>query len=97
MGQPAQQGLAAQDAQLLSRSFLERPSVKTAYQVFVGPGTPFERKRISLVENFANGPGNTLLVVEANDPVPWAQPEDLVYDPDKPIPPLRQHATRSGG
>jgi hypothetical protein len=50
----------------------------THYQIFVGPGTAFERDDVS----------EMLLVVEATNPVPWTKPADLVYDPDQPLPAL---------
>jgi hypothetical protein len=28
------------------------------------------------------------MVVEAADPVPWSKPEDLPFDPEKPLPKL---------
>jgi hypothetical protein len=28
------------------------------------------------------------MVVEAGDPVPWTKPDDLVFDPEKPLPKL---------
>jgi hypothetical protein len=59
----------------------------TRYQVFVGPGTAFERDGLTWGD-FPDGPGNTLLVVEAGQPVPWSKPADLAYAPDEPLPPL---------
>jgi hypothetical protein len=59
----------------------------TRYQVFVGPGTAFERDGLTWGD-FPDGLSNTLLVVAAGDPVPWTKPEDLAYDPGKPLPPL---------
>jgi hypothetical protein len=50
----------------------------TYYQVFVGPGTAFERGDLA----------DTLLVVEAANAVPWTKPADLVYSPEKPLPAL---------
>ena len=63
---------------------------KTIYQVFVGPGTIFGSKQIpSLPEvSYADGVSNTVLVVEAFEPVPWTKPEDLLYAGDQPLPPL---------
>jgi hypothetical protein len=63
------------------------PPNKTYYQVFVGPGTAFERPGLTL-KDFPDGPANTLLVVEAREPVPWSKPADLAYDPNGPLPPL---------
>ncbi len=76
-----------------------RPVVGTAgdatyYQVFVGPGAAFEppgqaRNRrwpgVRLVE-FTDGPGNTLLLIEGGETVPWTKPQDLVYQPGGPLP-----------
>ena len=59
------------------------------FQVVVGPGTPFEPGLICKIpESFPDGTSNTLLVVEAGQAVPWSKPEDVVYDPNQPLPPL---------
>jgi hypothetical protein len=62
----------------------------TYYQVFTGKGAMFEGKKGLSLTDLVNGDGTTytLLVVEAAEPVPWTKPEDLVYDPDKPLPKL---------
>jgi prepilin-type processing-associated H-X9-DG protein len=59
----------------------------THYQVLVGPGTAFERPdgRVRLID-FPRGASETILAVEAADPVPWTKPEDLPYAPDGPLP-----------
>jgi hypothetical protein len=54
----------------------------THYQAFVGPGTAFERDDLS---------NSLFLVAEAAHPVPWTEPADLVYAPDKPLPELGGH------
>ncbi len=59
----------------------------TRYQVFVGPGTAFERDGLTW-EDFPRGLSDTFLVVEAAQPVPWPKPTDLVYDPAGPLPAL---------
>ncbi len=59
----------------------------THYLAFVGPGTAFERDGLTW-KDFRKGLSNTLLVVEAAEPVPWSKPVDLVYDPGKPLPKL---------
>jgi hypothetical protein len=63
---------------------------RTHYQVFVGGGAAFEaRKGVSLAEIAgADGTSNTLMVVEATEPVPWTAPLDLRYDPKQPLPKL---------
>jgi hypothetical protein len=61
----------------------------TRYQVFVGPGTAFERPGLRLGPlDFPDGLADTLLVVEGGEAVPWSKPADLVYDPNGPLPPL---------
>jgi hypothetical protein len=67
----------------------------TYYQVFTGPDTPFNiitregSPRLGpRLANFTDGTSNTILVVEAEKPVPWTKPEDIVYDPKKPLPKL---------
>jgi hypothetical protein len=62
----------------------------THYQVLVGPGTAFERPDLKLrsfiPDHFPRGAAQTILVVEAADPVPWTKPEDLSYTPAGPLP-----------
>jgi hypothetical protein len=74
---------------------IKSKSGMTHFQVFVGPGTPFEMrpgqgryKGLRLLEAAPNGTTNTLMVVEAAEPVIWTKPDDLVYDPQQPLPKL---------
>jgi Protein of unknown function (DUF1559) len=61
----------------------------TFYQVFVGEGTAFEGKKgLRFPEDFPKGDSKTILIVEAGKAVPWTKPEDLVYEPNQPLPPL---------
>src|SRR5262245_32263376 len=65
------------------------PPFHTICHIFVGKGTPFEEgKALRLKDDFPDGLSNTLLVIEAGKPVPWTKPENLEYDPDKPLPEL---------
>jgi len=69
----------------------------TYYRVFTGPDTMFDAKRArgqginTLGLGFGqitDGTSNTVMVVEASDPVLWTKPDELEYDAKKPIPKL---------
>jgi hypothetical protein len=60
----------------------------THYQGFVGKGAFFQGKKGIGIRSVTDGLSNTLMIVEASKAVPWTKPEDLVYDPDKPLPEL---------
>lgn len=61
----------------------------THYQVLVGPRTAFEPPRGHALAEFTDGQSYTILLVEAEEPVPWTQPADLPYDPRGPMPRFR--------
>jgi hypothetical protein len=64
-------------------------SIETRYLTFVGKGTaspPFNYE-ISLM-SIRDGTSYTFYAVEATESVPWAQPKDLEYREDAPLPPL---------
>jgi hypothetical protein len=58
----------------------------TPYRLFVGPETAFELPNPRYPSSIPDGTHNTILLVEAADAVPWTKPEELVYDPDGPLP-----------
>jgi hypothetical protein len=65
------------------------PPGMTQYKGFAGPGAIFEPgKKIRLVADIPDGTSNTILFVEAGDPIPWAKPGDIPFDPKKPLPKL---------
>ena len=66
--------------------YVDVPPNHTVLKVFVGPGTPFEPGvKLTLKDDFPDGTSNTLLFVEAGDPVPWTKPDDIPFDPNQPI------------
>ncbi len=40
------------------------------------------------MDEFADGLENTILVVEANEPINWTSTNELDFDPEKPLPKL---------
>jgi hypothetical protein len=53
---------------------------ETCYQVFTGPGTPFNgRQQAQMPGSFTDGTSNTGLIFEAAKAVPWTSPQDLPY------------------
>jgi len=62
----------------------------TCYRVFVGPDTPFSTPEGPGRWDFAGqfGTSGTILVATAVDSVPWTKPDELLCEPDKPLPRL---------
>ena len=52
----------------------------TTYQTFVGPGALFEDGKATGFQDVTDGTSNTLMVVEAKEPVIWTKPDDLKFD-----------------
>jgi hypothetical protein len=53
-----------------------------------GMGLQQSKKVSRIPASFPDGTSNTILIAEAGDPVPWAKPGDLHYDPNGPLPKL---------
>ncbi len=61
----------------------------TYYQAFVGNGAFFQGKvGLRYPASITDGTSNTIMFVEASKAVPWTKPEDIPYDPAKPLPKL---------
>ena len=61
----------------------EKPNT-THYRVFHGKRAAFEgTKGMKLPADFPDGTSNTILIVEAEDAVPWTKPDELPFDPKK--------------
>jgi beta-lactamase regulating signal transducer with metallopeptidase domain len=63
-------------------------STNSGYYVLVGPGTIFEGKDGIKIQDITDGTSNTLMVVESKRNIPWTKPEDISFDPEKPLPEL---------
>jgi hypothetical protein len=67
---------------------VDRPPGTTFYQVFTGPDAAFETTTGARLPNDFSKPSATILVVEAGTAVPWTKPQDIEYDPQRPLPQL---------
>jgi hypothetical protein len=67
------------------------PPDHTIYRVFDGPGAAFEGQRGHVIPEFTDGTANTILVVEADQGVPWTRPDELPFDPNQPVAPIQGH------
>lgn len=59
---------------------------KTHYRVFYGKGAVFELNKPTKINQITDGTSNTIMVVEADEPITWTNPNDLAFDPAKPLP-----------
>jgi hypothetical protein len=57
----------------------------THYRAFVGNSAAFDMIQGLRLAQFSDGTSNTLLVVEAAESVPWTKPEEIEFDPQKPM------------
>jgi hypothetical protein len=62
----------------------------TPFRVFVGNGAAFEPNRPLTLGpgDFPDGTSNVILVVEANERVPWTKPDELTYEAGRALPKL---------
>ena len=79
--------LAEMPAAFRSR-FDDPKSTNSAYFVLVGPGTIFEGTEGIRIREITDGTSNTIMIVEAKRNIPWTKPEDIPFDPEKPLPEL---------
>jgi hypothetical protein len=73
----------------LFRSPFDNPASKASgYYVIAGPRTVFEGTDGIKIDDILDGTSNTLLIVAAKRNIPWTRPEDIPFDPEKPLPEL---------
>ena len=64
----------------------DKAGSNTYYRVFHGKGAAFEGAKGTKIGDFTDGTSNTILIVEADTPVPWSKPEELAFDAKKDLP-----------
>jgi len=63
--------------------FRKKNKGMTYYQVFTGPDTLFNGIKKMRFVDIKDGPSLTIMAIEANDPVIWTKPADLVLPKEK--------------
>ena len=73
----------------------EPPTNRTHYRVFHGNGAMFNVAKAgnplaggTRITEILDGTSNTLMIAQTRDSVPWAAPDEIPYDPKKPLPAL---------
>ena len=61
-------------------------STDCGYFAIDGPGAMFDGEAATKISDVLDGLSATLMVVEAKRKIPWTKPEDIPYDPEKPLP-----------
>ncbi|OWK43368.1 hypothetical protein FRUB_02967 [Fimbriiglobus ruber] len=61
---------------------------QTPYRVFVGGGALFDENQPIALADVTDGLSNTIMTIEAGETVPWAQYNELPFDPAASLPPL---------
>ena len=59
---------------------------ETHYRVLVGNESMWDWIQGTYIAQITDGLSNTWMVVEAEDGVPWTKPDELEFDPKKPLP-----------
>jgi prepilin-type processing-associated H-X9-DG protein len=85
---PNNRPLADQMPQVFRAASPSTPADHTHYRVFVGPTTVFANPQGAKMTDITDGTSNTILIVEAADPVLWTKPDELDYSPTTPLPRL---------
>jgi hypothetical protein len=83
---PHNQLILKQMPDVFRSPYADPKSTNSACYVFVGPGTAFEKPEGTKLSDITDGIANTVTVVEAKRNVPWTKPEDIPFDPEKPLP-----------
>lgn len=66
-------------------------STNASYFAITGETTIFPGTQSTEFKDIRDGLSNTITIVEAQRPIPWTKPDDIAYDPAKPLPKLGGH------
>jgi hypothetical protein len=65
-----------------------RPGYSSSYYLLDGKPAIFNGTEKVSFREITDGASQTIQVVEARQDIPWTKPEDVTYDPNKPLPRL---------
>jgi beta-lactamase regulating signal transducer with metallopeptidase domain len=85
---PANRKILAQMPDLFRAPGSDPQGTNACYFVLTGGGSMFSKKEGTRLADITDGTSNTLMLVEAKRDIPWTKPEDIPYDPNKPLPKL---------
>jgi beta-lactamase regulating signal transducer with metallopeptidase domain len=88
---PANKKVLAQMPDVFRSPPDEKGTTNSSYFVLTGPKTMFSGKEGVKILEITGGTSNTIMFVEAKRDIPWTKPEDIEYDPAKPLPNLGGH------
>jgi hypothetical protein len=83
---PANKRLIAMMPKIYASPRYELKEGMTCYKVFNGPEAMFTLKEGKTFARISDGTSNTIMAVEAGDPVIWTKPEDFEFDSKKNLP-----------
>ena len=61
-------------------------STNTSFFMLTGPGGVLGQEEMTQFEDMADGSSNTMMLIEAKRQVHWSKPEDILIDPENPLP-----------
>ena len=64
----------------------DKDSTNASFFMLVGPGGAFDQNESTSFMDFRDGTSNTMTIIEAKRDVHWAKPEDIMIDPEQPLP-----------
>jgi hypothetical protein len=77
--------LIAKMPNLYALPYSEGKPGETNYRVFVGNGAVFDMVQGTKLTQITDGTSNTLFVFEATESSPWTKPDEIEFDPTKPV------------
>jgi prepilin-type processing-associated H-X9-DG protein len=82
---PHNLALAKTRVKVYELPYVEEKPGETHYRVFIGNGAVFDTVQGCKFTQITDGTSNTILAFEGADATPWTKPDDIEFDPKKPM------------